>query len=96
MLGGRHGGQTVGRHLDRSFSARRDLEFEARRRSAPMLCSIESSRNCLMNTDELATKFAKKFGFGPTKNKDATAARLMSSQEVGKKAFEDTVIRFLR
>ena len=47
-----------------------------------------------MNTDELATKFAKKLGFGPAKNKDATAARLTSAQR--KKAFEEFVIPFLR
>ncbi len=48
-----------------------------------------------MNADDLAAKFAKKFGFGPTENKDATAARLASAQEDGKKAFEDIVIPFL-
>ena len=44
----------------------------------------------------LAAKFAKKFGFGPTENEDATAARLASAQEDAKKAFEDIVIPFLR
>ena len=48
-----------------------------------------------MNADDLAAKFAKKFGFGPAENKDATAARLASAQEDGKKAFEDIVIPFL-
>jgi len=52
--------------------------------------------DCLMNADDLAAKFAKKFGFGSTENKDATAARLASAQEDGKKAFEDIVIPFLR
>jgi hypothetical protein len=56
---------------------------------------MESARNCLMNADDLAAKFAKKFGFGPTENKDATAARLASAQEDGKKAFQDIVIPFL-
>jgi len=49
-----------------------------------------------MNADDLAAKFAKKFAFGPAENKDATAARLASAQEDGKKAFEDIVIPFLR
>jgi hypothetical protein len=49
-----------------------------------------------MNADDLAAKFAKKFGSGPSENKDATAARLASAQEEGKKAFEDIVIPFLR
>jgi hypothetical protein len=51
---------------------------------------------CPMNADDLAAKFAKKFGFGPAENKDATAARLASAQEDGKKAFEDIVVPFLR
>src|SRR5271166_3314187 len=66
------------------------------RRLVPMLCSTESMRNYMMNADDLAAKFAKKFGFGPAENKDATAARLASAQEDGKKAFEDIVIPFLR
>jgi len=41
--------------------------------------------DCLMNADDLAAKFAKKFGFGSTENKDATAARLASAQEDGKR-----------
>lgn len=49
-----------------------------------------------MNADDLAAKFAKKLGFGPAENKDATAARLASAQEDGKKALEDIVIPFLR
>ena len=49
-----------------------------------------------MNADELAAKFAKKLGFGPPENKDATAARLANAQEDGKKALEDIVIPFLR
>jgi hypothetical protein len=56
---------------------------------------MESARNCLMTADDLAAKFAKKFGFGPAENKDATAARLVSAQEDGKKAFEDILIPFL-
>jgi hypothetical protein len=66
------------------------------RRPARMVWSMESARNYLMNADDLAAKFAKKFGFGPTENKDAAAARLASAQEEGKKAFEDIVIPFLR
>ena len=34
-----------------------------------------------MNADDLAAKFAKKLGFGPAENKDATVARLVSAQE---------------
>ena len=47
-----------------------------------------------MNADQLAAKFARKLGFGPAENKDATAARLASAQEDGKKALEDIVIHF--
>ena len=48
-----------------------------------------------MNADDLAANFAKKFGFGPAENKDATAARIESAQEDGKKALENIVIHFL-
>ena len=49
-----------------------------------------------MNADELAAKFARKLGFGLAENKDATAARLASAQEDGKKAVVKIVIPFLR